>query len=260
MKSSLLARLLAPFPPDSVYRRVGKWLCRRLHLSASQPYYQGIIYFDAVAQSWAFKGTPYEVVDAQLKDALLALSQSYQYFIDIGSNIGMITLSILLRNKYIKAICVDPNAQVLRLLNKSLYANHLQHRAIIKNVAVGNDNGVVHFKSNISEMGHISSDGSCVKCERLADIINEYSSQKCLIKIDVEGFETVLLQMLQQFRNMQNVCLVLELHAFGYNEGNPQECVRLLLNSEATLRHLDGSIVSGIDSSKITQVIASWDK
>jgi FkbM family methyltransferase len=260
MKSDLLVKLLKPFPPNSIYRRVGKWLCRNLRLSATQPYYHGVIYFDAVAQSWAFKDTPYEVVDAQLKDTLLALSQSYQYFIDIGCNIGMITLSILLRNKDIKAICVDPNARVLRLLKKSLQANHLEHRVIIKNVALGNHTGVVHFTSNISEMGHISSNGRHVNCERLADLINNYSSQKCLIKIDVEGFESTLLLMLDQFRNMQNVCLVLELHAFGYNEGNPQECVRLLLNSGATLRHLDGSVVSGIDSSKITQVIASWDK
>jgi len=260
MNSSLLVRLLAPFPSNSVYRRVGKWICRRLRLAASQPYYDGIIYFDAVAQSWALKGTPYEIVDAQLKDALLALSQSYQYFIDIGCNIGMVTLSILLRNKDIKAICVDPNSHVLRLLKKSLRANHLQSRVTIKNVAVGNENGSVRFTTHISEMGHISTEGSDVCCMRLADLINEYSSKKCLIKIDVEGFETVLLQMLNKFQNLRNVCLVLELHANGYNEGNPKECIGLLLESGATLTYLDGSPVASVDSLKITQIIASWNK
>ena len=259
MKSDLLVRLLSPFPPDSFVRKIGRWLFRRLKISANQPYYHGVIYFDAVAQSWALKGTPYEVVDAQLKDALLSLSQSCQYFIDIGCNIGMITLSILLRNKDIKAVCIDPNLHVLRLLEKSLHANHLQHRVTIKNVAVGNESGTVRFTSNILEMGHISPEGSDVCCLRLADLNNEYSGHKCLVKIDVEGFESILLLMLKKFRNLKNVFLVLELHALGYNEGNPSECVKLLLNSGATLRHLDGSAVTIVDSSKITQIIATWN-
>jgi FkbM family methyltransferase len=258
MKDQLLHWLISPFPPDSIYRRIGKRLCRRLGLSAKQKFYEGIIYFDAVSQSWAFKGTPYEIVDTQLKDELLSLSRDCRHFLDIGCNIGQITLSILLRNKEIKVICVDPNARVLRLLKKSLRANHLEQRATIKHVAVGNEGGVVHFTSEISEMGHISRDGYEVKCLRLADLINEYSSQKCLIKIDVEGFETILLQKLDQFHNLQNVCLVVELHALGYNEGNPNECVRLLVESGATLKLLNGAPVSSIDPSQGTQVIARW--
>ncbi|MGO8926056.1 MAG: FkbM family methyltransferase [Limisphaerales bacterium] len=259
MKGQLLHWLISPFPPDSIYRRIGKRLCCRLGLSAKQKFYEGIIYFDAVGQSWAFKGAPYETVDTQLKDELLSLSWGCGQYIDIGCNIGQIALSILLRNKAIDAVCVDPNARVLRLLKKSLRANHLEHRALIKNVAVGNEAGVVHFTSEISETGHISRDGYQVKCLPLADLINEYSSQECLVKIDVEGFETILLQKLDQFRNVQNVCLVVELHALGYNEGNPDECMRLLLQSGATLRHLNGLPVSNIDPSQITQVIAQWN-
>jgi FkbM family methyltransferase len=257
MKGELLRRLISPFPPDSIFRRVGKRLCRGL--SAKQNFYGGVIHFDAVGQSWAFKGTPYELVDTHLKDELLSLSRSCRLFLDIGCNIGQITLSLLLRNKDINVICVDPNPRVLRLLKKSLRANQLEHRALIKNFAVGNEAGIVHFSSEISEMGHISSNGYEVKCLRLADLINEYSSQKCLVKIDVEGFETVLLQKLDQIHNLHNVCLVVELHALNYNEGNPIECVRLLQQSGATLRQLNGLPVSSIDPAQITEVIAHWN-
>ena len=256
MKDQLLRRLIAPFPPDSIFRRIGKRLCRGL--SARQKFYHGVIYFDAVSQSWALKGTPYETVDTELKDELLSLSRGCRHFIDIGCNIGLITLSLLLRNQEINAVCVDPNARVLRLLKKSLRANHLEHRALLKNVAVGNEAGVVHFTSEISEMGHISSDGYKVECLRLADLINEYSSQPCLAKMDVEGFETILLQGLEQFRNLRNLCLVVELHALGYNQGNPAECVKLLQQSGATLRLLNGLPVSSLDPSQITQIIARW--
>jgi FkbM family methyltransferase len=258
VKDQILRRLISPFPPDSIFRRIGKRLCRGL--SARQRFYDGVIYFDAVGQSWAFKGTPYETVDAPLKDELLSRSRDCRHFIDIGCNIGQITLSLLLRNQEINAVCVDPNARVLRLLKKSLRANHLEHRAIIKHVAVGNEDGVVHFTSEISEMGHISRAGYQVRCVRLADLINEYSSTRCLVKIDVEGFETILLQKLGHFLNLQNVCLVVELHALGYNEGNPTECVRLLRQSGATLIHLNGLPASNLDPSQITQIIARWNR
>lgn len=237
MKDQLLRRLISPFPPDSIVRKIGKRFCR--NLSAKQKFYDGVIYFDAVGQSWAFKGTPYETVDTQLKDKLLLLSRDCQYYIDIGCNIGQITLSLLLRNPDIKAVCVDPNARVLKLLKKSLHANHLEHRATIKQAAVGNEKGFVCFDGGeLSEMGHVSQKGNKVECLCLADFINEYTSQKCLVKIDVEGFETILLQKLDQFRNLKNFCLAIELHALGYNQGNPAECIKLLQQSGATLRRL----------------------
>ena len=229
MKDQLLHWLISPFPPDSIYRKIGKRLCQRAGLSAKQKFYDGIIYFDAVGQSWAFKGTPYEIVDTQLKDELLLLSRDCRLYIDVGCNIGQIALSVLLRNRDIRAVCVDPNARVLRLFKKSLRANHLEHRATIKQAAVGNEKGFVCFDSeDFSELGHVSQNGNKVECLCLADLINEYSPQKCLVKIDVEGFETILLQKLDQFRNLQNVCLAIELHALGYNQGNPAECIKLL--------------------------------
>jgi FkbM family methyltransferase len=259
MKDQLLRRLISPFPPDSIFRKIGKRFCR--NLSAKQKFYGGVIYFEAVGQSWAFKGMPYETVDTRLKDELLSLSKDCRYYLDIGCNIGQITLSILLRNQDIKAVCVDPNAKVLKLLKKSLHANHLEHRATIKQAAVGNEKGFVCFaREEFSEMGHVSQNGNKVECLCLGDFINEYSSQKCLVKIDVEGFETILLQKLDQFRNLKNVCLAIELHALGYNQGNPAECVRLLQQSGATLRRLDRLPVSEIDPSQINQVIALWSE
>ena len=257
MKEQLLRKLISPFPPDSVVRKIGKRLCRGL--AAKQKFYDGVIYFDAIGQSWAFKGTPYETVDTQLKDELLTLSKGCRHYLDIGCNIGQITLSLMLRNPEIQAVCIDPNARVLRLLKKSLRANRLEHRATIKQAVVGNEKGYVCFDSGeFSEMGHVSQNGTRVECLCLADLINEYSSQKCLVKIDVEGFETILLQNLDQFRNLKNVCLAIELHALGYNQGDPAECVKLLLQSGATLRHLNGSPISGIDPTQITQIFASW--
>lgn len=259
MKDQLLRRLISPFPPDSVYRRIGKRIVQRFGLSARQKFYSGIIYFDAVGQSWAFKGDPYETIDCQLKDALLSLAKDRQVYIDIGCNIGQITLSLLLRNSDIKAVCVDPNPRVLRLFKKSLRANHLEGRVTIKQAAVGNEAGFVRFSCEISEIGHIASKGYKVPCLCLADLINDYSSQKCLVKMDVEGYEAVLLQGLGQYRNLKNLILVVELHALGQNQGDPERCVKMLEGSGAKLKLLNGEPLSSLDPTKITQVIASWE-
>jgi FkbM family methyltransferase len=258
MKDSLIQKIIAPFPPDSAFRRIGKKLFRGL--IASQKFYKGVIYFDAISQSWALKGTPYESVDAQLKDELLLLSKNCVHYIDVGCNIGQITLSILLRNKNINAVCIDPNQKVLNLLKKSLSANKIKNRATILQAAVGNENGYVFFQdTNKSEMGHISKKGTKVKCLCLVDLVNDYSQKKVLIKIDVEGFETVLLQRLNKYQNLKNITLVIEIHALGYNHGNPEECVKLLLQSGAQLRYLNGHPLSTIDPSQITQIVASWN-
>lgn len=258
MRDNLLNRLISPFPPDSIFRVIGKRFCRRL--SIRQKFYNGVIYFDAVGQSWAFKGMPYETVDCQLKDELLSMSKECRHYIDIGCNIGQIALSVLLRNDRISAVCVDPNAAVLRRLKKSLRANLLEDRARVIQAAVGVENGTVHFTSEISELGHVSTTGRQVRCIRFADLINEHSGEECLVKIDVEGFETALLKCLGQLRNVNHLRLAVELHALGYNEGNPHECLRLLQESGAQVRRLDGLDLSDLDESKITQVIARWSR
>lgn len=258
MRDKYLRWLIYPFPPNSIFRIIGKRLVSGLSLK--QNFYNGVIYFDAVSQSWAFKGNSYETIDIELRNELLSLSRECHHFIDIGCNIGTLTLFLLLMNSDIHVVSVDPNAKVLALLKKSLRANRFEHRAIIKHAAVSTENGSVHFSSPISEQGHISISGKKVDSLSFSDLLNKYSSRKCLVKIDVEGFETTLLKTLGHVKNLHNLCLVVELHSFGYNDGNPQECINLLKNSGASLKRVDGLEISKTEQTKITQIIAQWNR
>jgi hypothetical protein len=47
-------------------------------------FYKGVIYFEAVGQSWAFKGTPYETVEWQLKDLKIAATDHDYAIAKIG--------------------------------------------------------------------------------------------------------------------------------------------------------------------------------
>jgi len=252
--------LISPFPPDSLARRIGKRLFRGLTLK--QDFYGGVIFFDAVGQSWAFKGLRYEMLDAKLRDDLLTLSMGCQHFIDIGCNVGAMTLSVLLRNKNINAVCADPNSRAIALLKKSVRRNQLGHRVVINEAAVGDKNGHlhVHFAGKSSEMGYVSDSGKRVASLDFVGLINQYSAHKCLVKIDIEGFETTLLRRIGQIANLSNACFVIELHPLGYNDaGNPCECVNLLQRNGAIVKRLDGLELSKIAPHEFTQVVAQWN-
>jgi hypothetical protein len=86
-------------------RRIAKRLARNLVLT--QDFHGGRIAFNAVSHSWAWAGSQtYESFDRPLQDRLLALSQSRPRLLDVGANIGVMTLNILLRNPAARAVAV----------------------------------------------------------------------------------------------------------------------------------------------------------
>ena len=251
-----LARKL---PPGSILRRAAKFLFPGCTLK--QSFHNGVICLDAVEHSWAWLGkVRYQTHDRELQDKLLSLSFSYDLMLDIGCNIGAMTLSVLLRNPKIKAICIDPNRRAITLLKKSITLNNLLDRTTIIEAALSNKDGTEAFDTDGSVMGHISESGRRVKCLDFFSTINSYSARaRCIVKIDVEGFESVLFAKLSTLEHLSNLCMLIELHASGFNKiGNPEHCLKMLLESGASVLDLEGKIVTQVSSNNITQVIASW--
>ena len=86
---------------------------------------------------------------------------------------------------------------------------------------------------------------------------------RCLVKLDVEGYETVVLPALRRVTSRHNVILVAELHALGFNGfGDPAACAGLLLASGAVLSDFDGrplaAIASWTDDLITRQIQARW--
>jgi FkbM family methyltransferase len=251
--------LTSKFPPGSLFRLLGKYIFKGCTLK--QSFHNGIICFDAVEHSWVWVGNlRYETLDRDLQDKLLALSFNYDLMIDIGANVGVMTLSILLRNKKIKVVCIEPNQRAASLLKKSLSLNHLTERATIIEAVVSNKDGVEIFDAADSVSGHISNSGRPVKCIDFASLLNQYSSNaRCLVKIDIEGFEGTLMGLLSTLDYLRNLCMVIELHNLGFNKfGNPGYCLEMLLESGAKVLDLQGETVTQIANNNITQVITSW--
>ncbi|WP_017654675.1 FkbM family methyltransferase [Fortiea contorta] len=229
-------------------------------LIVQQPFHQGVICLDAVEHSWAWSGSRrYESFDCEVQDKLLSLSQNCEVLIDIGSNIGAMSLSVLLRNPNIKAVCIDPNCRAISLLKKSVALNHLANRVSIIEAAVSDKDGVLIFDEGGSVTGHISESGRKVSAISFAKLLNEYSSKKCLVKMDIEGFESKLLNFLKDIKNLENLYFVIELHPLNFNEvGNPNDCLNLLLNSGAVIKDVKGKHLNRVPDEYFTQVIAEW--
>jgi FkbM family methyltransferase len=225
-----------------------------------QRFHGGVICLDAVEHSWAWTGSRrYETFDYELQDKLLSLSLDCEVLIDIGSNIGAMSLFVLLRNPNIKAVCIDPNSRAISLLKESMIFNQLGNRVSIIEAAVSDKDGVLFFDESGSVTGHISQSGKQVSTISFLQLINEYSSNKCLVKMDIEDFKTNLLKFFREIKNIQILCFLIELHPLIFNRiGNLNDCLSLLLSSVAVIKDVRGRHLNRVQNQDFTQVIVEW--
>jgi FkbM family methyltransferase len=240
-------------------RRIAR---RLLHgLTLRQGFHGGSICLDAVEHSWAWTGKRrYETFDRPLQDRLLSLSSTFPYFIDVGCNIGAMALSVLLRNPSAMALCIDPNSRAIRLCRESVRINHLEGRIIIEEAAVTDHAGVACYDDSGSVLGHISEIGKPVKSlDILAVVDGAATSQPCLVKIDVEGYELCLLKRLAASKLLRKICLVVELHPRGFNGfGDPESALAILADSGAHVCDLNGVSAPRVINEGFSQVICAW--
>jgi FkbM family methyltransferase len=262
-------------------RRLADWVVPRLHSARAlralgkrllrnrvvkQPFHTGVICMDAVQHSWAWTGVyRLDARDAPIQERLLALSRSCQAMVDVGSNLGTMAISVALRNRDIRVICIEPNRRTCELLRQSLALNRLTDRVTVIEAVAGGTDGEIGFEEGGSTTGHVAPDAAVRKpMIDLARLIDQQASHgRCLVKIDVEGFEAALLKDLCRVRHLRNVALLVEVHALGFNGcGDPRACVESLRDSGAVVTDLDGQPVTSVeawtDTVKTMQLEASW--
>jgi FkbM family methyltransferase len=169
-------------------------------------------------------------------------------------------LSVALIPPTIKILGVDPNRRAVDLLRRSITANDLSTRVAVVEAAVADGDRNLGFDETGSVEGHISAAGRQVAGIDFARLVNEHSrNQKCLVKIDVEGFETVLLAQLSRLEFRENLHFVVELHIRGFNGvGDPRRCFSVLRQSGAKVADLRGRPIEQVADDRVTQVQAVW--
>ena len=262
-------------------RRLADWIVPRLHSARAlraigkmllknrvvkQPFHTGVICMDAVQHSWAWTGVyRLDARDAPIQERLLALSRSCQTMLDVGSNLGTMAISVALRNRDIGITCVEPNGRACELLRQSLALNRLTDRVTVVEAVAGDRDGEIGFEEGGSTTGHVAPNAAVMKpMIDFARLVDDRAAQgRCLVKIDVEGFEVALLSNLVRVKHLANVALLVEVHAHGFNGcGDPRACGERLRESGAVVTDLDGrpitSIESWTDGVKTMQLEARW--
>jgi FkbM family methyltransferase len=244
---------------SALLRRIAKRLGRGRTIQ--QPFHGGVICLDAVEHSWAWTGQhTYEKFDRSQQDAMLALSRDHPWLVDIGCNLGAMTLGILLRNPQARSVSVDPNPRAIQLLRQSLEVNRLTDRAHVFQAAIAPAGARVRFDFEGSVTGHVTEAGSSVATKSVAEVLAAVpAGVAALIKVDVEGFETQFLAELAPLARARGAVLVLELHSKGMNGwGDPAKAIALLRAEQAVITTLDGQPITEVEPSAIFQIVARW--
>lgn len=230
------------------------------NVDIKQKFHHGYIFLNAVEHSWAWTGKMnYTTFDATLQKFIYEKSKGYDYFIDIGSNIGVMTIGTLLHNDQIKTVAVEPNDKAVQLLKKSLSYNKLNDRCEVINAVVGADDGVVKFDPEGSVTGHVADEGQEIGSVKFSSLLNKYGQSKTLVKIDIEGYETVLMTDMGNIQNLANFTFIMELHELNFNgAGDPVKVLDTLQQFSKKITGMEGEPVSSVRPEDITQVVVEF--
>jgi FkbM family methyltransferase len=119
------------------------------------------------------------------------------WFFDIGANVGSYTL-LACAVRCARGVAVEPIPDTYRRLMDNLRLNHLDQRVEAVNCGLGAEEGRLRFSAGEDTMNHALAPGeSAVRTvEVRVSTLDELALARvpALIKIDVEGFETPVLQ------------------------------------------------------------------
>ncbi len=139
-------------------------------------------------------------------------------FVDVGANQGLFTLVAAARNPDLRVFAFEPNPNVHELLLDNLAANHLMERVTVSALAVSDEPGTVEFRIPESRYAAVaaidavsrSRSGTLIEVAtvRLDDLLGGEAVD--VVKVDVEGAESMVLRGAQQTLRRTRAAVILE--------------------------------------------------
>jgi FkbM family methyltransferase len=165
---------------------------------------------------------------------LLHFLRPQDIFIDVGANVGSYTLlaSGVCRTQ---TIAIEPSQNTAGILHKNIILNQLQKKVTLINKAAGSREHTLAFSKNEDTTNHvIAQDESTNTAFEKVKIISldslTINNKPALIKIDVEGFETEVLNgMADTFKQPSLKAIIIELNGSGARYGFDEHNIHLLL-------------------------------
>ncbi|MCK8479554.1 FkbM family methyltransferase [Psychroserpens algicola] len=152
------------------------------------------------------------------------LTKHHSAIYDVGANIGYTALLALIQDPNRQIILVDPNPQALQKAAMNIIQNSLGSRAQYLTAFVGDtlDDTVKFYTIGAGAAGsmyasHAETASSMnssmdVKTVTLDSIFDHYGLQPDLVKIDVEGAETLVMKAAKKLANQTQCTFFIEMH------------------------------------------------
>ncbi len=167
--------------------------------------------------------------------------------LDVGSNIGLVSLDRCLRNAKLRTYCFEPHPETCSLLRLNVELNQLSDRITVYNYAVSDHTGNIAIMagSNDNMAKTVESDEPAksgaiqVTCWTLDALCSDHNITPTYLKVDVEGHE---LSVLTGARNVLNDIseVIVECHT----EQLALACKQLLTDRGFTISYASG-LLSG---------------
>lgn len=148
-----------------------------------------------------------------------------KHIFDIGANIGYTALLTNIQGKTEKLLLIDPNPQALSIAAKNLILNNLAGNCTFLASFVSNQIGteipfftVGSGAAGSMYKGHAKSAAALgsiflVPTITIDELVTRYGWQPDLVKIDVEGAESLVLQGAAQLASAQHTTFMVEMHS-----------------------------------------------
>lgn len=163
---------------------------------------------------------------------LLHLLRPHDTFFDVGANVGSYTLLASGVCKA-KAVSFEPALNTFQYLQKNIELNNLDYLVHLQNKGVGNDFSTLNFTQGGDTTNHIilnnnDANATTIELVPLDSFYPEY--QPSLIKIDVEGFETEVLNGASKIlANKKLKAIIIELNGSGERYGYKDSAIHNML-------------------------------
>ena len=167
---------------------------------------------------------------------LLHFLRSEDTFFDVGANVGSYTLLAAGTCKS-KTIAFEPIVQTFDILLQNVEINRLENLVQLENKGLGKEIGIINFVANEDTTNHVATDqeqDALTNSVSITFLDNYNNYNPALIKIDVEGYET---QVLDGARNLLSnpilKAIIIELNGSGERYGFDENQIHAQLISHS---------------------------
>lgn len=160
---------------------------------------------------------------------LLHFLRPKDLFVDVGANIGSYTV-LASSEVGTCTIAVEPVPSTFRILKENIKSNSIEKKVTALNIAFAGKAGTLNITPDLGTCNYIVNDDNHSNISIFANTFDDVVKIDCntLVKIDVEGYETEVLNgMSQSLKSKKLKAIIIELmgsgERYGYDESKIHE-------------------------------------